>query len=168
MIEYGFGDSLFGEIIVARSPQGICDVQFLDHNKLETIHELATRWGLYTPTTRDDEMARRVIRVIFDRQGEGLALDLRGTAFRQRVWQVVRQIAFGQTASYRDVAAWMGCAQGVRAVATAVAQNPVAMLVPCHRVIHSDGTLGEYHWGRDLKRRLIDWETAQVAAPIGQ
>lgn len=163
-IEYGFSDSPFGEIIVARTPLGICDLQFLDYNKLETIHELAARWGVYTPTTQSDRMAQNVERVIFEGSDRELTLDLRGTDFQKLVWHELQRIPFGQTASYQDIANRIGNPTGVRAVASAVACNPIAMLIPCHRVIHSDGTTGEYHWGRDLKRKLIEWEAAQAAA----
>lgn len=87
-----------------------------------------------------------------------MRLDLRGTDFQLRVWRELLNIPFGSTATYRQVAERIGEPKAVRAVATAIAQNPVAMLVPCHRVIHSDGTLGEYHWGRDLKKMLLQWE----------
>ena len=65
---------------------------------------------------------------------------------------------FGHTATYLDIAKGIGEPKAVRAVATAIAQNPIAMLIPCHRIIHSDGTIGEYHWGKELKQQLIDWE----------
>lgn len=162
LIEYGFSECPFGDIIVARTCNGVCDLQFLDFNRLETIHELAKRWGKYTPTTQDDAMAHTVERVAFEHDDHPLRLDLRGTAFQIRVWQALRQIPFGQTRSYRQVAEAIGEPTAVRAVATAIAQNPIAVLVPCHRVIHSDGTLGEYHWGRDLKWRLLEWEKAQL------
>ena len=162
-IEYGFSDSPFGEIIVARSPLGICDLQFLEHNKLGTIHELAARWGVYTPTTQSDRMANNVERVIFEGLDRELTLDLRGTDFQKQVWHEVQRIPFGQTASYQDIANRMEKPSAVRAVASAVAQNPIAMLIPCHRVIHSDGTTGEYHWGRELKKKLIEWEAAEAA-----
>lgn len=158
-IVYGFSDSAFGDIIVARTEQGLCDLQFLDYNRLETIHELASRWGKYTPTTQDDDMARRVARTAFaPHDSLPVSLDLRGTDFQIRVWQALLQIPFGQTRTYQQVAEAIGEPTAVRAVATAIGQNPIAMLVPCHRVVRSDGTYGEYHWGRDLKRRLIDWE----------
>jgi O-6-methylguanine DNA methyltransferase len=165
-IEYGFSDSPFGEIIVARTWDGICDMQFLEHNRMETIHELARRWGVYTPTTQSNTMAETVARVIFEGYDHELRLDLRGTDFQVRVWQELLNIPFGQTASYLQVAERLGNAKAVRAVASAIAQNPIAMLIPCHRVVHSDGTTGEYHWGPELKRRLIDWEAA--AAPLGK
>ncbi len=161
-VEFGFSESPFGEIIVARTWKGVCDLQFLDHNRLETIHELATRWGQYTPTTQSDTMARTVERVVFEGYDHPVRLDLHGTDFQLKVWHEVMNIPFGQTATYQQVAERIGQPKAVRAVATAIAQNPVAMLVPCHRVIHSDGTTGEYHWGRELKKRLLDWEAGRV------
>lgn len=77
-IVYGFSDCRFGDIIVARTEQGVCDLQFLDFNRLETIHELAERWGEYTPTTQDDDMAHTVSRVAFGQLNHPLQLDLRG------------------------------------------------------------------------------------------
>lgn len=111
-------------------------------------------------------MAETVARVIFEGYDHELRLDLRGTDFQVRVWQELLNIPFGQTASYLQVAERLGNAKAVRAVASAIAQNPIAMLIPCHRVVHSDGTTGEYHWGPELKKRLIAWEAA--AAPLGK
>lgn len=164
-IVYGFSDSPFGEIIVAGTTKGICDLQFLEHNKMKTIHELGQRWGVYTPTTTDNEMAETVARVIFQDLDKPLTIDLRGTEFQITVWKEVQKIPFGQTASYQDIANRMGNPEAVRAVASAIARNPVAMLVPCHRIIHSDGSTGEYHWGKDLKKRLLEWENKTAMRP---
>ena len=163
-VEFGFSESPFGEIIVARTWDGICDLQFLDFNRLETIHELAQRWGQYTPTTQSDTMAQTVERVIFEDYDHPIKLDLHGTDFQLQVWHELQNIPFGTTATYQQIAERIGKPKAVRAVATAIAQNPVAMLVPCHRVIHSDGTIGEYHWGRELKRQLIEWEANKLKA----
>ena len=163
-VEFGFSESPFGEIIVARTWDGICDLQFLDFNRLETIHELAQRWGQYTPTTQSDTMAQTVERVIFEDYDHPIKLDLHGTDFQLQVWHELQNIPFGTTATYQQIAVRIGKPKAVRAVATAIAQNPVAMLVPCHRVIHSDGTIGEYHWGRELKRQLIEWEANKLKA----
>ena len=163
-VEFGFSQSPFGEIIVARTWDGICDLQFLDFNRLETIHELAQRWGQYTPTTQSDTMAQTVERVIFEDYDHPIKLDLHGTDFQLQVWHELQNIPFGTTATYQHIAERIGKPKAVRAVATAIAQNPVAMLVPCHRVIHSDGTIGEYHWGRELKRQLIEWEANKLKA----
>ena len=163
-VEFGFSESPFGEIIVARTWDGICDLQFLDFNRLETIHELAQRWGQYIPTTQSDTMAQTVERVIFEDYDHPIKLDLHGTDFQLQVWHELQNIPFGTTATYQQIAERIGKPKAVRAVATAIAQNPVAMLVPCHRVIHSDGTIGEYHWGRELKRQLIEWEANKLKA----
>ena len=161
-IEFGFAESPFGSIIVARTWDGVCDLQFLEYNRLETIHELAQRWGQYTPTTQSNVMANTVERVIFEGLNHPVNLDVKGTEFQLKVWAELRKIPFGTTVSYQEVAERIGEPKAVRAVATAIAQNPVAMLIPCHRVIHSDGTIGEYHWGRDLKRQLIEWEKSKA------
>lgn len=157
-IEYGFAESPFGEIVVARTWHGICDLQFLDYNRLGSIHELAGYWGEYTPTTQSDTMAETVEKVIFEGYDHKLKLDLIGTDFQLKVWNELRKIPFGKTATYQQIAEAIGQPKAVRAVASAIGQNRVAMLVPCHRVIHSDGTLSEYRWGKDLKQRLLDWE----------
>lgn len=165
IITYGFSMTPFGEIIVAQTDKGICDLQFLDHNKLATIHELGQRWGVYTPTTQDNDMAEAVGRVVFEGLDKALKVDLRGSEFQTAVWRAVQQIPFGQTASYQDIADRVGNPKAVRAVASAIAANPIAMLVPCHRVVHSDGTIGEYHWGKELKQQLLKWE-AETAAKM--
>lgn len=161
-IIYGFSDSPFGEIIVASTKKGICDLQFLDNNRMQVIHELGQRWGVYTPTTLDNAMAETVARVIFKGAPKRLTIDLRGTGFQIEVWKAVQKIPFGQTASYRDIANRIGKPNAVRAVASAIAQNSIAMLIPCHRVIHSDGTISEYHWGKELKKKLLEWEASTV------
>ena len=161
-IEFGFAESPFGSISVARTWDGVYDLQFLEYNRLETIHELAKRWGQDTPTTQSNVMANTVERVIFEGLNHPVNLDVKGTEFQLKVWAELRKIPFGTTVSYQEVAERIGEPKAVRAVATAIAQNPVAMLIPCHRVIHSDGTIGEYHWGRDLKRQLIEWEKSKA------
>lgn len=161
-VEFGFAESPFGEIIVARTWDGVCDLQFLDFNRMETIRELATRWGMYTPTTQSDVMAQTVEKVAFEGLDHPLKFDVTGTEFQLKVWKELRNIPFGTTATYQQIAERIGQPKAVRAVATAIGQNPVAMLIPCHRVIHSDGTLGEYHWGRDLKKQILEWEAAKI------
>lgn len=157
-IEYGFAESPFGPIIVARTWTGVCDLQFLGYDRMRVIHELGQRWGEYTPTTQSDTMARTVERVAFEGYNHPLTLDVKGTPFQRRVWEELRKIPFGTTVSYQEVAQRLGMPKAVRTVATAIAQNPVAMLIPCHRVVHKDGTTGEYHWGRDLKKKILEWE----------
>lgn len=161
-IEYGFSDSPFGDIVIARTDKGICDLQFLDYSRMQTIHELGLRWGKYTPTTQNDDMARQVSHLVFRSAAHQLPVDLHGTDFQQCIWNELMNIPFGRTVSYGEVARRIGQPESVRAVATAIGQNPVAVIVPCHRVIRSDGSYGDYHWGSDLKRRLIEWERNEV------
>src|SRR5690606_1657523 len=92
------------------------------------------------------------------KHGLDLPLDVRGTAFQQRVWQALREIAPGATASYAEVAARIGASGSARAVAGACAANPVAVAIPCHRVVRRDGGLSGYRWGVERKRALLDRE----------
>ena len=94
--------------------------------------------------------------------GLDLPLDVRGTAFQQRVWQALRQIPAGQTVGYAELAARLGMPQGARAVAGACAANPVAVAIPCHRVVRNDGALSGYRWGVERKRALLEREAGQA------
>jgi AraC family transcriptional regulator of adaptative response/methylated-DNA-[protein]-cysteine methyltransferase len=89
-----------------------------------------------------------------------LLLDLRGTTFQQRVWQALREIPAGSTASYSEIAARVGAPRSARAVARACAANPLAVAIPCHRVVRDDGRLSGYHWGIERKRTLLQRESA--------
>ncbi len=93
-------------------------------------------------------------------QGLSLPLDIRGTAFQRRVWGALRQIPFGQTATYQEIARRIRAPKAVRAVANACAANRLALVIPCHRVVRTDGSLGGYRWGQDRKRALIEAERA--------
>lgn len=161
-IVYGFAETRFGPIIVARTPQGICDLQFLGYDRMRVIHELGVRWGKYTPTTQDDEMAAKVAGIVFEGKKGDIPLYVKGTDFQLKVWNGLLKIPFGTTTTYQTVAESIEEPKAIRSVATAILENPVAVIIPCHRVIHKDGTLGEYHWGQDLKKQLINWEKTIV------
>jgi AraC family transcriptional regulator of adaptative response/methylated-DNA-[protein]-cysteine methyltransferase len=93
--------------------------------------------------------------------GLDLPLDVRGTAFQQRVWQALRQVPAGQTVSYAELAERLGVAAGARAVAGACAANPVAVAIPCHRVVRNDGSISGYRWGVERKQALLEREGAR-------
>jgi len=93
-------------------------------------------------------------------RGLDLPLDVRGTAFQQRVWQALRTVPAGRTASYAEIARTIGAPTAVRAVAHAVASNPLAVAIPCHRIVRSNGALAGYRWGVERKRALLDRESA--------
>jgi AraC family transcriptional regulator of adaptative response/methylated-DNA-[protein]-cysteine methyltransferase len=97
------------------------------------------------------------------KKGLELPLDIRGTLFQQRVWQRLQKIPLGTTASYTDIAIQLGNPKAVRAVASACAANPIALLVPCHRVVRSDGSISGYRWGVENKRMLIARESKAIA-----
>lgn len=161
-IYYGFSESPFGPIIVAHTLLGVCDLQFLTYQRHEVIHELGKRWGVYTPTEQDDVKAQEVEQVIFEHKRKPLILDLHGTDFQKRVWRETKLVPFGHTATYEDIATRIGEPSKVKEVREALDHNPIALLIPCHRIINADGSLGDYHWGSDLKKKLLDWEQAEL------
>src|SRR5690606_41478157 len=99
-------------------------------------------------------------------RGLDLPLDLRGTAFQRRVWQALQRIPFGATRSYREIAERIGAPRAVRAVAGACAANTLAVAIPCHRVVRTDGALTGYRWGIERKRALLDREARGTARPV--
>jgi AraC family transcriptional regulator, regulatory protein of adaptative response / methylated-DNA-[protein]-cysteine methyltransferase len=159
---YAIGECSLGSVLVARSQRGVCAV-VLGDDPASVIGELARRFPEAVPVRRDDELNQSLSRVIdlVERPGQtlDLLLDLRGTAFQQRVWQALREIPAGCTSTYTEVAGRIGTPRAVRAVAHACAANHLALVVPCHRVIRRDGSLGGYHWGLERKRILLERET---------
>lgn len=160
-IRFAVAASALGAILVAESDKGICAIQMGDDPET-LVHELEDRFPRANLIGGDAAFEARVARVIAfveaPRIGLDLPLDIRGTAFQQRVWQALRSIPAGQTASYADVAARIGAPKSVRAVAQACASNSIAVAIPCHRVVRSDGALSGYRWGIGRKRALLDRE----------
>ena len=157
-IEYGFCDTPFGEIVAVKTPRGIRGVQFAHERRMRTLHEMTAGMGTDVTFWQNDDMAGEVWNAFAEGQEQRLALDVSGTPFQMQVWETLRQVHTGTTVSYSELARIMGMPRAVRAVASAVARNPVALIIPCHRVIHQDGTTGEYHWGSHRKQALIEWE----------
>jgi len=164
-IRYALAPCELGWALVAASERGVCLIALGDEPEaLET--ELRERLGRAERVTPDDELdavLSAALRVI-DGQAPAadLPLDIRGTAFQRRVWQALQRIPSGATASYGQVAARIGKPKAARAVARACATNPVAVAVPCHRVVRGDGGLGGYRWGIERKRRLLDREASHA------
>jgi AraC family transcriptional regulator of adaptative response/methylated-DNA-[protein]-cysteine methyltransferase len=137
----------------------------LRDGETELLSDLAARFPQAVLQAAEPDFKDWVGRVVAmvdhpaENTGLGLPLDIRGTAFQRRVWEVLRQIPPGQTRSYAQVAAALGTPAGGRAVAGACAANALAVAIPCHRVIASDGALAGYRWGLERKRRLLDKET---------
>ena len=157
IIEYDFFYSRFGRGLIASSASGICEVAFADAPHSELILDLEQRYPdqkmVYEPGRFAD-----VCRSMFTPQDLHCELDLQGTTFQVKVWSELCQIPAGQTISYQQLAQRLGYPRSARAVANAVAKNHIAFLVPCHRVIRADGSIGGYRWGLARKSAMLEWE----------
>ena len=163
-IRFAVGECSLGSILVARSERGVCAI-FLGDDPDALTRELQDRFPRATLIGGDaafEDVVAKVVGLI-EAPGTGvdLPLDVRGTAFQQRVWRALREIPAGSTASYREIASRIGAPRAVRAVAHACAVNPVAVAIPCHRVVRSDGGLAGYRWGVERKRELLEREAAR-------
>ncbi len=158
VIRYVIAESALGPLMVAATGKGICALNFdSDEQALRRRFpnaDIAPDDGTIAP------LVAQAMAVIGSPVDHELPLDVQGTAFQEKVWRELRKIPFGETRSYADIAAAVGQPGAVRAVGTANGLNPVAVLVPCHRVIRSDGSLGGYAGGLDRKRRLLAAEGA--------
>lgn len=162
-IEFAIGESSLGAILVARSQRGVCAIS-LGSDADALLRELQDRFPRAELIGGDADFERLVAQVVGlieqPNLGIDLPLDVRGTAFQQRVWQALRQIPSGETASYAQIAQRIGSPKSVRAVAGACAANTLAVAIPCHRVVRSDGALSGYRWGVERKRELLSREGA--------
>jgi len=160
-IRFAVGECSLGSILVAASEKGICAISLGDDpNKL--CEELQDRFPKARLIGAEEEFEHVVAKVVGFVEMPGLGLDLpldvRGTVFQRRVWQALREIPAGSTASYAEVAARIGSPKSVRAVASACAANTIAVAIPCHRVLRTDGSLSGYRWGVERKRSLLRFE----------
>lgn len=157
-IRFGVGACSLGAILVAATARGVCAL-WLGDDPDALVRELQDRFCSAHLVGGDPEfehwMALAVASVESPCMGQDLPLDVRGTAFQQRTWQTLRTIPFGATASYAEVAARLGMPRATRAVANACGANPVAVVIPCHRVVRRDGAPGGYRWGVARKQALL-------------
>jgi AraC family transcriptional regulator of adaptative response/methylated-DNA-[protein]-cysteine methyltransferase len=160
-IRFAVGACSLGAILVARSDRGVCAI-LLGDDPDRLARDLQDRFPRARLIGGDADFERWVAKVVglVEAPGTGLdlPLDVRGTAFQRRVWQALRRIPAGATASYADVARRIGAPTAVRAVGQAVGANPLAVAIPCHRVVRSDGALSGYRWGVERKRALLERE----------
>ncbi|WP_374358179.1 bifunctional DNA-binding transcriptional regulator/O6-methylguanine-DNA methyltransferase Ada [Thermomonas sp.] len=162
-IEFAIGESSLGAILVARSQRGVCAISLGDDADalLRELQDRFPRAELIGGDPSFEALVAQVVGLIEQPNlGIDLPLDVRGTAFQQRVWQALRQIPAGETASYAQIAQRIGSPKSVRAVAHACASNTLAVAIPCHRVVRSDGALSGYRWGVERKRELLSREGA--------
>lgn len=163
-IVYGFCSSPFGDCLLGRTDRGICWLSFLsDENKSRACTEMLRYWD-GAECIENHEAVQHLAEEVFNpfqgEQGGTIQLHLRGTNFQVKVWEALLTIPFGYTLSYGDIAGKIGKPSAARAVGSAVGRNPVAFIIPCHRVIRETGVLGNYHWGETRKKLLIGWEAA--------
>lgn len=165
VIRFAVGECSLGAILVAQSERGICAILLGDDPEL-LLNDLQKRFSNAELLGGDNSFEQLVAQVVgfveTPNIGLNLPLDIRGTAFQQRVWQALLTIPAGTTASYTEIAACIGAPKAYRAVALACAANPLAVAIPCHRVVRNDGGLSGYRWGIDRKRTLLANERSQA------
>ncbi|MDR3388329.1 MAG: bifunctional DNA-binding transcriptional regulator/O6-methylguanine-DNA methyltransferase Ada [Rudaea sp.] len=163
-IRFAIGECSLGSILVAQSDLGVCAIALGDEPDA-LARDLQDRFPNAELIGGDAKFEQLVAHVVgfveTPAAGLDLPLDVRGTAFQQRVWQALREIPAGMTASYADIAGRIGAPRAVRAVAAACAANALAVAIPCHRVIRQDGALSGYRWGAERKRALLAREKRQ-------
>jgi AraC family transcriptional regulator of adaptative response/methylated-DNA-[protein]-cysteine methyltransferase len=163
-IRFAIGECSLGSILVAATERGVCAI-LLGDDPEQLAHDLERRFPRAQLIGADAGFERLVAEVVGlveqPRVGRELPLDVRGTAFQRRVWQALREIPAGQTTSYTQLAEAIGAPKAVRAVAQACGKNPLAVAIPCHRVVRTDGALSGYRWGVERKRALLAREAGR-------
>jgi len=158
VIRFAVGECSLGSILVAATEKGICAIS-LGRDPTRLLRDLQDRFPRAQLIGGDRDFEKTVAKVVgfveAPALGFDLPLDVRGTAFQQRVWKALRAIPAGKTATYTEIAKRLGAPQAVRAVAGACAANKIAVAIPCHRVVRTDGALAGYRWGIERKRALL-------------
>lgn len=158
-ITYSFAQSPFGEVLIASTPKGICNLNFI-HDRIKALINIRSA---YPCASYKEEVAEchkdamTYFDIVFD-DPKPVTLHIKGTEFQHQVWSTLLKIPVGARTSYSNVAFVAGHPKAVRAVGTAMGKNPVAYIIPCHRVTKTSGRIGEYRWGIALKAQLITSE----------
>jgi AraC family transcriptional regulator, regulatory protein of adaptative response / methylated-DNA-[protein]-cysteine methyltransferase len=162
-IQYGFHQTPFGECFIAMTEKGLCALSFVEETSKEaTFHAFLEKWQaaklvLNAPNTEG------VLQQIFDPKAtDKIHVWIQGTNFQLKVWEALLKIPQGSVSTYQKIAESIQNPKAVRAVGTAIGSNPIAYLIPCHRVIKSSGAIGEYHWGSTRKKAILGWEMAKI------
>jgi AraC family transcriptional regulator of adaptative response/methylated-DNA-[protein]-cysteine methyltransferase len=160
-ISYTIANSTMGRLLVAITERGVCAVRMGDDDA--ALEKDLREEFPHAEIARDDAALREIVEKILNHVDNNeprldLPLDIRATAFQRQVWEKLRVIPYGQTVSYGEVAKALGKPGAVRAVGRACATNPVALVIPCHRVVREDQSLGGYRWGLERKKKLLERE----------
>ena len=152
---FGFSKSPFGECCIVFSNDGICALTFPENHE-SALYDIEQRFP-ETDFVQNDEKAAFFSKLIFQKR-ERPTIHPIGTEFQQAVWSALQEIPIGDTTTYAKIADTINRPKAVRAVGTAIGANPIAFLIPCHRVIRTDGGLGGYRWGLEIKKMMLEWE----------
>jgi AraC family transcriptional regulator of adaptative response/methylated-DNA-[protein]-cysteine methyltransferase len=157
-IVYGVVPSPFGSCLIATIDKKLCKLSFVD-SAGKAIGELHRAWPK-AELIRSDKPMKSLASKIFTKSKakKNIPFVIKGTDFQVRVWKAMMSIPFGKTKSYKEVAKAVGAPNAFRAVGSACGKNPIGMLIPCHRVLASDGSLGGFGWGLERKKEMLDWE----------
>jgi AraC family transcriptional regulator of adaptative response/methylated-DNA-[protein]-cysteine methyltransferase len=162
-IGYSFNPTPFGELIIATTQRGICNMTF-NTNRIESLEKLQLQFPNATIIEDQSAFATEALK-LFQMDWNELApikLHLKGTNFQLKVWECLLKIPLGNLTTYGIIASKIGSPKASRAVGTAIGNNPIAFLIPCHRVIQSSGQIGGYMWGPSRKKAIIGWESARL------
>jgi AraC family transcriptional regulator of adaptative response/methylated-DNA-[protein]-cysteine methyltransferase len=164
-IQYGLHPSPFGDYLLAVCERGICALRFLTGaSSAEVLRELRAEWPRATLVEEPGAtrpFAERIFPSRTPREIQPLSLFVKGTNFQLKVWEALLRIPSGAVATYEDIARSLQMPRAARAVGSAVGDNPIALLIPCHRVIRKTGAFGDYRWGLTRKRAMLTWESAR-------
>lgn len=170
-IRFATGRCWLGVVLVAATERGICAIMFGDEVE-PLVRDLTERFPQATLEAGDRDFQQKVRAVAeYVRRpaaGLDLPLDIIGTAFQQQVWELLRKIPAGATATYTEIAKQLGKPAAVRAVASACAANPISVAIPCHRVVRTDGSLAGYSWGIERKQQLLSREQGDDQGDVGR
>lgn len=163
VINYRFAESPFGKLVVASTIKGVCHLAFID-NEVMAVADLKKRFPNASFQLKDDLIQHNALAIFQNdwNQLPKIKLHLKGTDFQLKVWETLLKIPMGKLSTYGKIAEHIGRATASRAVGTAIGSNPVAFLIPCHRVIQSSGGIGGYRWGTVKKTAMIGWESAKT------
>jgi AraC family transcriptional regulator of adaptative response/methylated-DNA-[protein]-cysteine methyltransferase len=166
VIEYGFHQTPFGEVIIGVTERGICHLAFVsDGDRMNAVAGLEMAWENAT-LKQNGRITEKTATIIFnpkEAKDQKLNILVKGTNFQVKVWNALLQIPMGSVSTYQSIAASIGAPKALQAVGSAVGANPVAYLIPCHRVIRKNLIIGEYHWGTERKKAILGWEMARTA-----
>ncbi len=161
-IDYGVHNTPFGSCLIAVTERGICSINFIEDDSDNSLDGLLQEWENAT-IRNNQKRTKEYSEIIFDTSTKkNLKLLVRGTKFQVKVWEALLKIPFGSVTNYQTISNIIKNPGAVRAVSSAIGNNPVAYVIPCHRVIRREGLVGQYHWGAARKAVIIGWEKSKL------